>query len=250
MSDSPKVTIITVVYNAETLIERTLRSVLDQSYNNIESLIIDGKSKDKTLQVIARFHDSRIRVVSEADKGIYDAMNKGIALARGEYIIFINAGDELFDNHTFQNILSSADAADVYYGNTAVADIAGNILGDRRLSPPENLNWRSLRYGMVVSHQSLLVRRELAVPYNLNYKISADIDWTIRVLKQAKTIVNTNSYISKFLEGGISSSRRKKGLKERFSILTEHYGILTTLLSHGYITVRFVKHLFTKRNMT
>ncbi len=250
MSNTPKVTVITVVYNAESLVSRTLKSILGQSYSNIESLIIDGKSKDKTLDIIGSFSDQRIKIISEKDSGIYDAMNKGIAHASGDYIIFINAGDEFYDSDTLTSMLSKATYADVYYGNTAVVNEEGKILGDRRLSPPVSLDWKSLRFGMCVSHQSILVKRNIAPQYSLNYKISADIDWTIRLLKSAKIIVNTHQYVSKFLEGGVSSNKRKQGLKERFIIMSNHYGLIQTILNHGYIALRFVKHFFTKRTMT
>jgi glycosyltransferase involved in cell wall biosynthesis len=250
MSNTPKVSIITVVYNAEALIERTLKSTLHQTHTNIECVIVDGLSKDATLARVAAFNDSRIIVYSERDKGIYDAMNKGQQRATGEYIMFINAGDELYDNNTIAMLLSSAPNADVYYGNTAVVNEAGEILGERRLSPPEQLNWRSLRHGMCVSHQSIMARKSLAPDYDLDFKISADIDWTIRLLKNAKQVVNCHQYVSKFLEGGVSTSRRKQGLKERFQIMIKHYGVVTTIISHIYICFRFVAHLFTKRTMT
>lgn len=250
MTSTPLISVITVVYNAEKLIKKTLKSVLAQTYPNIENLIIDGKSKDNTLQVIQNFKDNRVRIISEPDKGIYDAMNKGIANAKGDYIIFINAGDEFYDADTLSTIMNAASNADVYYGNTAVINLNGEILGDRRLFPPDDLNWRSLRYGMSVSHQSLLVKKSIAPVYDLGYKISADIDWVIRALQNAQTIVNTHNYISRFLEGGVSSSRRKLALKERFSIMKKHYGLLQTLWSHLYITLRFIKHRLTKKSMT
>lgn len=250
MSNTPKVSIITVVYNAEALIERTLKSILQQTHTNIECVIVDGLSTDGTTARVATFNDPRITVYSERDKGIYDAMNKGQQWATGEYIMFINAGDELYDNSTISMLLSTAIDADVYYGNTAVVNEAGEILGERRLSPPDNLNWRSLRYGMCVSHQSIMARRSIAPQYDLDFKISADIDWTIRLLKNAKQVVNCHQYVSKFLEGGVSTSRRKQGLKERFQIMIKHYGLVSTIMSHIYICFRFVGHLFTKRNMT
>jgi glycosyltransferase involved in cell wall biosynthesis len=250
MSNTPKVSIVTVVYNAELLIERTLRSILQQTYQNLEFVIVDGLSTDATLERVAAFNDPRIHVHSERDKGIYDAMNKGQQRATGEYIMFINAGDELYDHNTIAMMLATAPHADVYYGNTAVVNDAGEILGERRLSPPEQLSWRSLRYGMCVSHQSIMARRSLAPDYNLKYKISADIDWTIRLLKNANHVVNCHQFVSKFLEGGVSTSRRKQGLKERFQIMMEHYGIVTTIMSHVYICFRYVGHLFTKRTMT
>lgn len=250
MTSTPLISVITVVYNAEGLIEKTLQSILAQTYPNIENLIIDGKSNDNTLRVIQKYEDPRIRIISEPDKGIYDAMNKGIVQAKGDYIIFINAGDEFYAPDTLSSIMNSADDADIYYGNTAVINSKGEILGDRRLLPPDDLNWRSLRFGMCVSHQSLLVKKSIAPEYDLSYKISADIDWVIRTLQNAQTILNTHTYISRFLEGGVSSSKRKIALKERFSIMVKHYGILQTLYSHLYITLRFIKHRFTKKNMT
>jgi glycosyltransferase involved in cell wall biosynthesis len=250
MTSTPLISVITVVYNAENLIEKTLRSVLAQTYPNVENLIVDGNSKDNTLQIIQNFKDNRVRIISEPDKGIYDAMNKGMANAKGDYIIFINAGDEFYAADTLSTTINSASNADVYYGNTAVINSNGEILGDRRLFPPDNLNWRSLRYGMCVSHQSLLVKKSIAPKYDLDYKISADIDWVIRTLQNAQNIVNTHNYISRFLEGGVSSSRRKLALKERFSIMKKHYGLLQTLWSHLYIILRFIKHRLTKKSMT
>jgi len=174
MSNTPKVSVVTVVYNAEKLIERTLKSVLSQSYANIESLIVDGKSKDETLRIVAGFNDSRVKVISEPDNGIYDAMNKGILMATGEYLIFINAGDEFYDRNTLQSIMNSNRDADVLYGNTAVINEKGEILGDRRLAPPKELNWKSLRFGMCVSHQSILAKKSIVPMFNLRYKISAE----------------------------------------------------------------------------
>lgn len=250
MSNTPKITIITVVFNAEALIERTLKSILCQSYRNLELLIIDGKSTDNTLGIVHKYQGDRTKIISEKDKGIYDAMNKGITNASGDYIIFINAGDELYSQTTLEDILATHQDADVYYGNTAVVDINGNILGDRRLSPPKKLTWKSLKFGMRVSHQSILAKKQIIPKYDLKYKISADIDWTIRLLKEANQIVNTHLYISKFLEGGVSTEKRKLGLKERFAIQKKHYGLLLTLLNHGVIILRFIKHLFLKKNMT
>ncbi len=250
MSNSPKISIITVVYNAEKLLGDTLQSMLHQTFADWECIVVDGCSTDSTLDIARQLNDGRLRIYSAPDKGIYDAMNKGIQYAKGEYLLFLNAGDLLYADDTLSRIIALAPNADVIYGNTAIINQSGEIIGERRLSPPEHLTWKSLRYGMCVSHQSILVRRAVAPEYNLNYRISGDIDWTIRVLKQSKSIVNAHQYISKFLEGGVSTARRKEGLKERFIIQTRHYGWLTTLVSHVYITLRFVKHLFTKQSMT
>ena len=250
MSQTPLCSIITVVYNAESLIERTLRSAALQTVQDYEHWIIDGASTDGTLKEVENYRHARMHVVSERDKGIYDAMNKGLARAKGKYVIFMNAGDEFYDNHVLERALKQNDGADFIYGETAVVDEAGNILGNRRLSPPNQLNWRSLQRGMCVSHQSIFMRRELAEPYDLNYRISGDIDWTIRMLRKSSHIVNSKGYISKFLEGGVSASRRNQGLKERFLIMRKHYGLVTTLFNHGIILLRYPLHRLTRKSMT
>ena len=247
---APKVTIITVVYNGQLLIERTVKSILSQTYTNIEYLIIDGGSKDNTLTVIKPYTSRIKKIVSEKDNGIYDAMNKGLALATGEYVLFINAGDELFSQDTLQQILSNENNADVYYGNTAITNDKGQQIADRRLAPPESLDWKSLKYGMCVSHQSFIAKRNLCSAYNTEYKISADFDWVINVLRKSEKVVNTHSYISKFLEGGTSNKHQIRALKERFKIMIKHYGIIPTLLNHFYILLRYPIHKYTRKSMT
>lgn len=246
----PNISIITVVFNGRTLIERTIKSVLQQTYPNVEYIIIDGGSTDGTVETIKNYQ-SKISVIrSEKDNGIYDAMNKGLKLATGEYLLFLNAGDELYAADTLANIFSVSKNADAYYGNTVVVNEQGKELGDRRLKPPSQLNWKSLKYGMCVSHQSFIAKRSLSNPYDLNYSISADIDWVIGVLKKSKQIVNTKSYISKFLEGGTSNKHKAEALVERFLIMVKHYGFFSTLWNHLFIILRYPFHKLTHRSMT
>ncbi len=247
---TPVVTVITVVFNGEQYIERTLRSVQAQRGVALEHLIIDGASKDGTLTIVDRMKNATTVVVSERDRGIYDAMNKGLAKASGTFVIFMNAGDEFADELALSRAMDGNVNADFIYGNTLVVDERGIVLGDRRLSPPPQLTWRSFNHGMCVSHQSMLVRRTLAVPFDLSYKISADIDWTIRVLKQCKEIVNANAYIARFLEGGVSAARRKEGLKERFEIMRRHYGLIPTLFNHLFIALRYPLQRVFRKSMT
>jgi glycosyltransferase involved in cell wall biosynthesis len=246
----PKISIITVVYNAEVLVERTIKSVLCQTYSAIEYVIIDGASTDKTLQIIEKYRSSIKTIVSEKDKGIYDAMNKVLALATGDYVLFINAGDELHSATTLQNVFKNVKDADVYYGNTEVADIKGNVLGERRLSPPENLTWKSFKFGMTVSHQSFIAKRSLCEPYSMDYRLASDIDWIIKILKKSKKVINTHVYISKFLEGGLTSKLRKLAWTERFYVLAKHYGFIQTVLNHLFIIIRFLIQKFTRKSMT
>lgn len=246
----PKISVITVVYNGVSLIERTIRSVLEQTYTNIEYIIIDGASSDGTLEIIEKYQDKIALTHSGKDNGIYDAMNRGLKDAKGDYVLFLNAGDTLFEKDTIEHVFRANDDADVYYGNTAVVNEDNVILGDRRLTPPETLNWKSLRFGMCVSHQSFIAKRLLCSYYDLSYTVSADIDWVINVLKQSGRVSNTHLYISRFLEGGTSNRRRKKALLERFSIMVRHYGFFQAVFNHLIILFRYPFHRLTKKTMT
>jgi glycosyltransferase involved in cell wall biosynthesis len=250
MSQLPKITIITVVYNGKALIERTIKSVISQTYLNIEYLILDGGSTDGTLELAESLGKNIALISSGKDKGIYDAMNKGLKLATGDYVLFLNAGDELNDSNTLSKVFSLSPGADVYYGNTQVSDIDGKVLGERRLSPPMHMNWKSLKYGMCVSHQSFIAKRSLCPEYNLNYLISADVDWVIQILKRSEKIYNTHMVISRFLEGGASNKRRKKALLERFKIMSKHYGFFPTVWNHIFILFRYPVHKMTRKSMT
>lgn len=251
MQVTPKITVITVVYNAKLLIEPTIISVLEQSYPDVEYMLIDGASTDGTMEIIEKYRSRIAHVSSEKDTGIYDAMNKGLLRATGEYVLFLNAGDVLASPDILKDIFTTPDrSADVYYGNTKIRNENGTILGDRRLKPPAVLTWKSLKFGMCVSHQSFIPKRKLCKPYNLNYKISADIDWVISILKEAEKIVNVNQTISIFLEGGTSAKSRTRGLIERFKIMTHYYGFIQTIFNHAYILIRYPFHKIFRKSMS
>lgn len=216
-------------------IERTLLSVINQTYGNIEYIVVDGVSTDGTLDVIRRYQNRITRIVSEKDEGIYDAMNKGLALATGDYVLFMNSGDELYDADTVAQVFASASDADIYYGETEMIDDAGNSLGRRRHKAPAQFTWRDFKYGMSISHQAIYVRRILARPYNRQYQLSADIDWILNAAKQARKIVNVNRYVAKYLVGGMSKKKHRQSLLERFDIMKKHYGLLPTLFNHAVI---------------
>ena len=138
--------IITVTYNAGKVLEDTIQSVISQTYRNVEYIIVDGGSKDNTLEIIGKYSKHINKMVSEPDKGLYDAMNKGIRMATGDYLCFLNAGDKFHEKETLQQIaetLKDKELPDVIYGETAIVDEGGNFLHMRRLSTPERLNWKS-----------------------------------------------------------------------------------------------------------
>ncbi|MGL4412559.1 MAG: glycosyltransferase family 2 protein [Bacteroidales bacterium] len=237
---APRFSIITVTYNAGQLLERTIESVLAQTSFNYEYIILDGQSKDNTLEIIKKYEHHINKWISEPDNGIYDAMNKAIDIARGEYILFLNAGDTFHSESVLRTLeISTESRPDVIYGETAIVDSENNHVAMRRLKAPQTLTWRSFINGMLVCHQSFLIKREIATHYDLDYKLSADFDWCIRGLKSAKSITNSNITISNFMQGGVSTSRRKLSLKERFDIMTKHYGAIPTYLMHIWFAIRF-----------
>ena len=262
LSDNkPKLSIITVVFNAENTLEKTIRSVAALTYPNYEYIIIDGKSTDNTLPIIRRYENIVTRWISEPDNGLYDAMNKGIHLAGGDYLWFMNAGDEVYKADVADKIFSISRDADFYYGETMLTENDGKEIGTRsehtsqRL--PEKLNWKSFKQGLVVGHQSVIVKKSVAPLYNTNYRYSADIDWIIRCLKNSKKVVNSQMVISSFLSnpvlgkfraGGESKTHLYRSLLERFRILKNHYGLTPTLFNHMLILWKavlfFLKRLF------
>ncbi len=242
----PKLSVITIVYNNAAAIERTMLSVLNQSYKNIEYIVIDGASTDGTLTIVKQYEKRLAKLISEKDKGIYDAMNKGLAQASGDYVLFMNSGDEIYELNTVEKIFATSPNADIYYGETEMYDENWNSLGRRRHQAPDTFNWRSFKYGMSISHQAIYVKRSLTEPYDLQYKYSSDIDWIIKIAKKASNIVNTHLYVAKYLVGGMSKQKHRESLKERFKIFSHYYGFVANVINHVVIAFNlgfyFLKH--------
>ncbi len=198
--DLPVVSVITVVFNSVGLLEKTINSVLGQTYPNIEYLVIDGGSTDGTVDLIRKYDDRVAYWLSEPDRGLYDAMNKGLAAASGDLVWFLNSGDLVYQPDTLEKIFNnktedgrqetkdsvlSPPLSLIYYGDTMIVDAAYREVGLRRLRPPEQLTWRSFQKGMLVCHQAILVHRTIAEPFDLKYRHSADFDWVLKALKRA-----------------------------------------------------------------
>ena len=184
----PLFSIITVTWNAAEVISPTLESVQRQTNTDYEMLIIDGASTDRTLDIVRGMSIASLRVFSEPDGGLYDAMNKGIARARGKYLIFLNAGDAFAGDTVLARLAQlTAGNPGVIYGQTQLVDAQREVVGARHLTAPKRLSVNSFLNGMVVCHQAFVVRRDLAPQYNLNYRYSADYDWCIRVLKKSSS---------------------------------------------------------------
>lgn len=249
-----KVSIITVTYNAGAHIERTIASVESQTFADVEHIIVDGASKDDTIAVAERHGyvpmgeraGGKKLYVSERDKGLYDAMNKGLRLATGQYICFVNAGDTLHDARILQHVAeaSCGGKAGVVYGDTDIVDEQGRFLRHRRLTPPRVLTWRSFLSGMLVCHQAFYVNRDIAQSYDLSYRFSADFDWCIRCLKEGADRGMVNSYVHEpvadYLNEGMTTANHKASLRERFSIMCKHYGVVAAVSAHAWFIIRAV----------
>ncbi len=237
----PLFSIITVTFNAEKTLPATLASVEQQSFKGYEYLVLDGASTDNTVS-IAEASPVVTSVVSEPDKGLYDAMNKGLNRAQGEYLIFLNAGDALHAPDTLQQLAQciAESSPDILYGETALVDAERNFVRMRRLQAPERLSVKSFRMGMLVCHQAFIVRRELAPQYDLHYRFSADFDWCIRCMQQACIITNVHDTLIDYLNEGMTTANRKASLRERYEIMCRYYGTIPTFLRHLWFALRFV----------
>ena len=270
-------TYITITYNAADVLQRTLDSVLQQDYDQIVHLIIDGGSTDGTLQMVndyiarnnSRADGHMVQVTSEPDHGIYDAMNKGLRSATGDYVCFLNAGDTLPSPTTASDIVAkttamlnyqtterqvqTADAKPqnlpaVLYGDTDITDANGQFLHHRRLSPPEKLSWLSFRKGMLVCHQAFYARTDFAVanPFDTRYRYSADVDWCIRIMHQSDKegipMLNLHTVVANYMQEGTTTRHHRESLMERFHIMRHHYGLFTTLFMHFGFLIRTLKH--------
>ena len=238
-----KISIITVTYHAEATLERTLQSVAQQTYPDIEHLIIDGASTDRTLEIARQYPHAT--VFSEPDKGLYDAMNKGLQRATGDYLCFLNAGDKLHSKDTLAHIAASVSDGSpigVIYGDTHIVDAQGQFLRNRRLTPPEHLTWQSFKDGMLVCHQAFYINRQIALSYDTTYRFSADFDWCIRCMKEGEKRGMQNLYVHEpladYLAEGMTTANHKASLKERFKIMARHYGLLPTIGQHIWFIFR------------
>ncbi|KGN95105.1 glycosyltransferase family 2 protein [Porphyromonas crevioricanis] len=234
-----RVSIITVCYNAAQTIERTLISVAEQTYSSVQYLVIDGASTDNTLEKV-RAICPHAEIYSEPDKGIYDAMNKGLTLAQGDYVWFMNAGDSFYNRYTVETVMQAAEkaGADILYGDTLLIDENGDELGLRKLRPPKLLNAESFKNGMLVCHQAFVVRRSIAGKYDEQYRYSADYDWCIRCMHKAEKIEQVDSILARYLNKGTTTQHHRASLLERYYIMSKEYGCISTFFRHLYFLLR------------
>ncbi len=225
-----------------------MESVLRQTYPHIEYIVVDGGSKDGTVSIIEAYAQKmpHLRWISEKDKGLYDAMNKGLRMATGDFVQFLNGGDHLYAPDTLEKLAARiTPQTGVLYGETMLVDDARNpagpmsALSTRKL--PKQLHWRDFLCGMLIVHQSFIPRRSIAPEY-IEQNLCADYDWCIRILKKSQENINAGIVITNYLMGGISKQRHRQSLKDRFSVMRAHYGLVSTILAHLWIVFRAVWH--------
>ena len=211
MFNVPLISVITIVYNGFSYIEKTIQSVVSQSNKNIEYLVIDGGSTDGTVDVIHRYDKRISQIIVEKDQGIYDAMNKGLDRANGDYVIFMNGGDCFASSQILSEIFSCNSDFDFLYGDSYIND--KNKIYYKR-ARPHQYAW----YGMFAHHQSMIYNlrmiRRYGIKYDLSYIVAADYKFTLEVLKYAHKVIYLSTPISIFLLGGISEKKAKIGLLE------------------------------------
>ena len=253
-------TIVTITFNAEAVVGRTLQSVLRQTYEDVEHLIIDGASTDGTLALAEAYkaqsdasgRGHKVILHSEPDEGIYDAMNKGLTQALGDYIVYMNAGDSFPADDTLEQVVRRCHLSErpsdelpaVLYGQTDIVDGSGRFVRHRRLQAPPKLTWRSFRQGMLVCHQAFYARTDIAknLQYDTRYRFSADVDWCIRVMREGERmglpLYNINMVVAHYLEEGATTKNHRASLRERFDVMRRHYGLFTTVAMHVWFVVR------------
>ena len=235
-NNNPKITVITVVYNDKENLKYTIRSIKKQIYRNIEYIIIDGGSTDGTIDVIKDNEEYVTYWLSEPDRGIYDAMNKGVQKSSGDYINFMNAGDTYFETNV---LLKTAeylvDSADVVYGDHWV-------IGSRRSDGHTRAKEISkIKYGMPFCHQSTFYKREIFANtlYSLDYKISGDYDFNLRLFKLGCGFKRIKDLIICYYKaGGISD------VKRRIAVFEDHKARETNNINCFSSTFIFLKRYF------
>lgn len=215
----PLITVVTVTYNAEKYIEDTIKSVIKQDYLNLEYIIIDGGSQDNTVNLIKKYDEQISHWISEPDNGIYDAMNKAVGLAKGEYINFMNAGDSFFSNSVISTLFEGADlSAGLIYGNT----IFYSQNGEEKLVKAKSLDelWKA----MIFNHNGLFAKRELLkkFPFDTLYKIVADSKFVIECYLDNQKFEYVNTTVNRYLMDGFSDENSILRTVERWKLVSDY----------------------------
>jgi glycosyltransferase involved in cell wall biosynthesis len=231
-----KVSVITATYNLEDTIERTLYSIKSQTFRDIQAVIVDGASRDNTISLVTPLLDENDILRSEPDLGIYDALNKGLALAEGEILAFLHSDDVYFDNNVISDVVDafSDDTVDVVYGD--VVFFSGrNVLKIKRRYRSDTLSEKNLAWGKMPAHTAMFIRRRVYEKigyFDTDFKIAGDYDFLCRVVQYADLkSVYLSSVLVRMQLGGLSTGGFRNSIllnKEVFSAIRKN-GIYTNV---------------------
>lgn len=230
-----KISVITVCRNSEKTIERTLQSVACQSFDDFEYIVIDGVSTDKTLEIIDRYKNHISKFISEPDKGIYDAMNKGAKMAEGEYIVFLNADDVFLHENVLSLVAEKMNGkkADLFYGDLVFVEKDTGKINNRK---QDNVNYVYLCGGMLF-HPAIFASKELFEKFgyfDTQYRIAADYDWILKMLVKNKVSCEYLGFpITMFSDGEGASSNEQNRLKHK----KERKEVQKKYFSSAFITI-------------
>ena len=238
--------IITINYNNCEGLKNTYNSVIVQQNLKkwAEWIVIDGNSSDGSADFLRSVSNEIDVLKIESDKGIYDAMNKGLELATGIYVWFINSGDSFYSEKSIERVCETIESskAKIIFGDTMFVSEDGKQLGlISKLKPqtlPKKLTFHSFKFGMNVCHQSVIVQKSICPEYKTEYKLAADIDWLLEILKHHNSSERVEYPLSNFEVGGSSYQHTKKAWKERFDVFSKHYGLIPNIIHHVWIIVR------------
>lgn len=220
----PKVSVVTVCYDALPMLRQTLDNIARQQYDKLEVVVVDGGSDDGTEQFLRSHPQLVSQWISEPDNGIFDAMNKGVARSTGEYVIFLNAADGFADDHVLQRVFAHAPLADVIYGDVVKVDGAGNRTLKEAEAPHNS-------HRMFFCHQSALTRRQCLTdyPYDTTYRMSADLKLYKQLFAAGKSFFHVPFAVASFDTGGVSNRHRGDGIRENIRIVRECDGLCDRL---------------------
>ncbi len=228
--------IITITFNNYDGLKKTYKSLINQSTKSFNWIVIDGNSTDETKKFLEKLQQTHsfLTYISEEDKGIYDAMNKGLKLSKDEYVYFLNAGDTFVDINTLEKVeekILQSNKPDFVYGDSLEESLITSETFYKK-----SRSYKTVWYGMFTHHQAMFYKNKGNLKYSLDYKIAADYDYTIKFLKQTASRIYINEAICIFEKGGISSTQDKLGEFEQWKIRKKEMG-------YSYLTLLSIKSI-------
>lgn len=225
--EKPLITIVTVVYNGADFLEETIKSVISQSYDNVEYIIVDGGSTDETLDIIRKYNDVIDYWISEKDAGVYYAMNKAERLSSGDFLNFMNAGDLIFSDNVLEEMSEKMlSSSAILYGDSVIINDDKKLWMKAKAFSLLNLLLWSTR---VVCHQSMFVRKSIFPEYDTRYALKAELDWYFQLLEEKNVASYTNTPVCIYSLGGISDRLFKLEMTETIAVMFRRFSFLTVV---------------------